>query len=103
MVRPPYRACVRLCQAAAVVWPALDAAYPGIDLLDLPFHRFLNYTHTYLRSVVKPEDWERFEATLADPLDGEDTATVRVSESTLESEQRDFMAMMQMQGMVEGG
>lgn len=42
MVGPPYQGVVRLLTYADANWVALDAEYPTVDLIRLPWRKFLN-------------------------------------------------------------
>lgn len=83
MVRPPYPAALRLLAIAQDRWAELDAANLQVDLLRLPFDRFLNavYAHVILTlriaTTMEPSKFnelkERFDAQLTEPLEGHDS------------------------------
>lgn len=98
MVRPPYRAVLRLYYIAEARWPEIDAAYPGVDLLRLRGHRFLNYVYAWALARVSAsaqtseevEAW--IEALYHEPLATE----VRRKTAPIRDDEQDsgFMSLM---------
>ena len=98
MGRPPYRAVIRIFLIAEIRWPEIDAAYPGVDLLRLPVHRFLNYVYSWaLQRIAKfassneeVEAW--IESIYNEPLPGE----VKPRRSPVVEDEQDsgFMSLM---------
>lgn len=75
MVRPPYQAAVRLSATAAGNWAYLDGTYSGqgVNLLALPFHRFLNVVYVWALGTLHDKDErERWLEELHSPLPGDD-------------------------------
>jgi hypothetical protein len=57
-----YRRAIRLWLQAEANWEILDGENPGLDLLDLPPDRLLNYVYVYTLKTFTKEDermmWE---------------------------------------------
>lgn len=88
MVRAPYVTAVRLTAIAADHWVAIDgeSAGRGVELITLPFDRFLNAIQWWAMQRVK--DLERFLADLERPAGG----GVVVTDRELEQDAASFMA-----------
>ena len=73
MVRPPYQTAVRLSATATGNWTRIDGTYAGkgVNILDLPFSRFLSVIYVWALSNQSQEDGEKWEAQLAVPLPGQ--------------------------------
>lgn len=93
MVRPPYRAAVRLCVIAAARWAEVDAAYASANIIEFPPHRFLNCVYAWTLSRLDPEKVEEWVMTLNDPFPGEQP-TAEISSADAEAEGAGFMAAM---------
>lgn len=59
MGRPPYRTIEQLVFSAAGGWVWLDAKYPHLDLLALPFRKFLNLVYVEVFTVWRDQEWQR--------------------------------------------
>jgi hypothetical protein len=93
VVRPPYRAALRLALLAATYWAEVDSAYASApDILLLPPHRFLNRVFAYFVGRIDPEKREEWEMSLDAPLPGESAAAALPSPATVEAEGEAFMA-----------
>lgn len=68
MVRPPYQVVVRLVGIAEAHWPEVDAAYPGEEIIRLPFDRFLNRVYGWAVSRMNGKQREEWETMLLAPL-----------------------------------
>jgi hypothetical protein len=68
VVRPPYRATLRLYWIAAEHWVAIDGGSPGVDLIRLPPDRFLNYIQHWVLERTPPEKREEWLMLLNAPL-----------------------------------
>ena len=70
MVRPPYQTAARLSGTAAVNWVSIDGTYSGqgVNILRLPFHRFLNVIYAWCAERVSEDDRERWLVELETPL-----------------------------------
>jgi hypothetical protein len=73
VVGPPYPRAVRLALTAAGNWARIDGQYAGqgVDLLDLPFSRFLNVVQVWALERLSGEDAERWLDELDRPLPGQ--------------------------------
>lgn len=76
MVGPPYQAAVRLSATAAGNWGQIDGYYSGrgVNILTLPFSRFLNVIYVWATSNQSQEDAEKWIAKLDSPLPGQTTS-----------------------------
>lgn len=97
MVRPPYRAVVRLLGVGGHQWAHIDASRSD-DLLDLRVDRFLNYIFDWFMQHLDEKGREKFLAELEMPLEGESPEMAVVSQETIEREMNDFDAVMGMMG-----
>lgn len=70
MVGKSKEAAVRLSEAAVHNWARIDGEYSGkgIDLLALPFPRFLNVIFVWVLEHLSQEDAEKFLADLDKPI-----------------------------------
>lgn len=59
MVGAPYAAVVRLVGTAAETWEFLDAAHPTLDLVRLPFTKFLNIVYARTYPAWATGEWKR--------------------------------------------
>lgn len=76
MVRwTPYQKAVRLSAVAASNWERIDGHYSGqgVNILDLPFPRFLNVIYVWAMERMSSEDGEKFDMELMKPLPGQET------------------------------
>lgn len=91
MVLGPYRVVQRLFGIAGDRWAVIDgeAAFRGVNLLDLPLHRFLNAI--YYWAIQRVEDAEQFHSVLYEPVAGE---AVKVTAQDVKAELDDFAAFM---------
>lgn len=73
MVGPPYQAAVRLSAVATSNWTQIDGYYSGkgVDVLRLPFSRFLNVIYVWATSNQSQEDADKWVAKLNLPLPGQ--------------------------------
>lgn len=74
MVGKRYEAAVRLSATAAGNWSYIDGTYSGqgVDLLTLPFDRFLNVIFTWsLNTMHDAEERRKWLAELDGPLPGQ--------------------------------
>ena len=74
MVGPPYPRAVRLALTAAGNWTRIDGQFTGqgIDLLRLPFSRFLSVVEFWALERMSSEDAQQWLAELDLPLPGSD-------------------------------
>ena len=72
MVGKSKEAAVRLSEVAVHNWSRIDGEYSGkgIDLLALPFHRFLNVIYVWVLEHMAQEDADKFIATIDSPVRG---------------------------------
>lgn len=72
MVGPPYPRAFRLAITATGNWTRIDGQFTGqgIDLLRLPFSRFLNVVEYWALERMSSEDAEQWLAELDAPLPG---------------------------------
>lgn len=91
MDRPPYPVALRLYAIAEERWAEIDSDYPGVDLVRLPGHRFLNYVYGWAVKRIDPEKREEWDAMLEAPIPGLSTEP---SEAQIEAEGQSFMALM---------
>lgn len=70
MVGKSKEATVRLSEAAVHNWARIDGEYTGkgVDLLTLPFPRFLNVIYAWLLEHMNQEDAEKFVKNLDSPI-----------------------------------
>lgn len=70
MVGPPYCTAARLSATAAGNWVLIDGTYSGqgVNILRLPFHRFLNVIYAWCSERLTQEDRERWLVELETPL-----------------------------------
>lgn len=99
MVLPPYRECLKLVSVAANGWPELDGwgTAQGVNLLHLPFRRFLNTIYARVVEGLSANESElmKFKTWLDVPLPGEEASDTVVA---------DEMALfMQTAGAIEQG
>ena len=92
MGRPPYQAALRLCAIAQDRWAEFDAAYLPVDLISLPFDRFLNAVYALSVKYLDEKKRETFDYQLNEPL--RDTATPRRQMWSADEEAEDFMKML---------
>lgn len=73
MVRPPYRRAVRLCEVAVGHWESIDGLYSGqgVDILALPFSRYLSVIYVWALEHQSSEDAEKWMAELDSPFEDE--------------------------------
>ena len=73
MVGKSYQAAVRLSATASGNWTLIDGTYAGkgVNILDLPFSRFLNVIYVWATTNQSQEDAEKWIAQLELPLPGE--------------------------------
>lgn len=88
MGSPPYAAVLRLASLAAEHWSEIDgeAAFNGVNLLDLRLDRFCNAILYWCYQRV--EDRERLMFQLEQPIPG------RVRQADVERELEDFSSFM---------
>lgn len=89
----PYQVVLRLFQIAEDRWPEIDAAYPSINLIKLPTHRFLNFVYAWAVAHIPPDKIEDFLFQLTAPLPGREKA--KPTPSDADEDARLFMAAMQ--------
>jgi hypothetical protein len=72
VVGPPYPRNVRLALTATGNWTRIDGQYSGqgVELLNLPFSRFLSVVEHWALERMTGEDAERWLAELDRPLPG---------------------------------
>lgn len=96
----PYPAVVRLVRYAAHYWHTIDGetALRGVNLIELPFRRFLAAIYYWLmeRTAGKEEDRVRLHEELHSPLEGTDPD--KVSQEVVDDEMAIFQAAMARQG-----
>lgn len=96
----PYPAVVRLVRYAAHYWHTIDGqcALRGVDLVKLPFRRFLAAIYTWLieNTAPKEEDRVRLHEELHSPLPGSDPD--KVAPEVIEDEMAIFRASMARSG-----
>lgn len=70
MVGKSYQASVRLSETAVHNWARIDGEYTGkgVDLLALPFPRFLNVVYVWALEHQSQEDAEAWVAGLEKPI-----------------------------------
>lgn len=85
MVRPPYQTAARLSGTAAVNWVQIDGTYSGqgVNILHLPFHRFLNVVFAWCAERIPEEDRERWLVELETPLPSQ---SIRSDEAEAQAE-----------------
>ena len=73
MVSPPYQRAVRLSATATGNWQSIDGYYSGqgIDLLRLPFSRFLSVVFVWAMTNLPEEDGKKWQAELDKPIPGQ--------------------------------
>ena len=104
MGSPPYPVIARLYAIAAERWAELDAAYPGVDLLRLPCHRFLNYVWTWCLLRIPGDKMEQFVHEMNAPLPGSrGSGKPQASQAQLDEEGQDFLNFMQLHTQNVGG
>lgn len=91
MVRPPYEVVHRLYALADLRWPEIDAAYPQVNLLELPIYRFLNFVYGWVMDRVPHDQREQFLYELHAPLPGREG---EMSDAGIEVEGQQFMDAM---------
>jgi hypothetical protein len=89
--RPPYQAALRLCAIAQDRWAEFDAAYLPVDLIALPFDRFLNAIYALCVKHLDEQKKESFDLQLNAPLEG---MGVKAQRWTAEQEAEDFMNLL---------
>jgi len=92
VVRPPYQVALRLYFIASEHWPLIDAAYPSVDLIRFPAHRFLNFVYAWATERVPPDKLEEWLHMLNQPLPGRERQ--KPTEDELQAEGESFMAAM---------
>lgn len=90
MVRHPYPRAVRLCEAAALYFPLIEAKYYQVDLISLSPRKYVNLAYAWLVEMTPSDKIADTEEKLNEPLPWH-TATSAASEQ-LESDS--FFAMM---------
>lgn len=100
-----YGAVVRLFAVAAQHWHAIDGpcAGRGVDLLDLPLTRFLNYILSWVQEHTSTEDWKQVEEELFSALAVGRRDPDNVSQSVVEDEMQLFSNFTRQQRALEGG
>jgi hypothetical protein len=93
--RTPYQVALRLYAIAEERWAEVDAAYPSVDLLRLPIHRFLNYVYAWCLERVEAEKLEQWRWEMNQPLPGREKD---VTDAQVEEEGRGFMDLMTAMG-----
>lgn len=88
---PPYQVALRLYLIAAERWPEVDAAYPSVDLIRFPPHRFLNFVYAWCLARIEPDKLEEWLYLLNQPLPGQEK---KVTDAMAESEGESFMNLM---------
>jgi hypothetical protein len=70
----PYQKAVRLSAVAASNWERIDGFYAGkgVNILDLPFSRFLSVVYVWATERMSSEDAEKFDQELLKPLRGQE-------------------------------
>lgn len=86
---PPFPAVARLYLIAEERWAEIESDYPGVDLIRLPGHRFLNYVFGWCVKRIEPEKREEWEAMLDAPIPGMEPTPAMV-----EAEGQSFMDLM---------
>lgn len=89
--RTPYEVALRLYAIAAERWAEVDPSYPGVDLLRLPVHRFLNYVYAWCVARIDPEKLEQWHWELNQPLPGRERV---ITDAQAEEEGQGFMDLM---------
>lgn len=82
MVGPPYEAAVRLSATATSNWQSIDGDYSGkgVDILTLPFSRFLSVIYVWAIEHMSAEDGEKWKAMLTAPIPGHERRTDGLNE-----------------------
>jgi hypothetical protein len=77
VVGKSYQAAVRLSVTATSNWRAIDGYYSGqgVDLLALPWDRFLNVIYAWAMEHQSDEDAQRWAAELDLPLPGSSSSS----------------------------
>ena len=96
---PPYQTVARLYAIAEMRWPEIDAAYPQVNLVTLPMHRFCNFVYAWFVQRIDPEKRDMYDMMLTEPLEGQ---AKKVTPATTEAEGADFMATMMMHQQFQG-
>ena len=88
MVGKPYTVAARLCLIASDHWPEIDgeAAFKGVNLLELRLDRFCNAIYWW--TVQRVEDREQFDYQLHQPVPG------RVTQEDVDRELDDFSSLV---------
>lgn len=101
MGRPPYQAAHRLLAIAEARWAEVDAAYLQVDILTLPFDRFLNAVYAWCVQqfiFAPPEKREEFDTMLTAPLETEGQSKTDKYKFSDEASADSFMAAMGQRG-----
>ena len=72
MVGKSYEATVRLSSAAIAHWDFIDGqkSGQGVNILALPFSRFLSVINVWMMEHLEEDDRDKWERKLDDPLPG---------------------------------